>query len=142
MLMITNPESEPKKKVSRFTVAGAILLPFGLLLLLLFIPFTMTSIVRIVLISMGVIALIGSTGLGILGISQIRNSSGKIYGMRLAVTLSLFYPIILISMLLFILGWTFFSSISSSSLIPLAWLVIVLLIDYFIVRATWNKAIS
>lgn len=140
--MITNPESETKKKVSRFTVGGAILLPLGLLLLLLFLPSMVPATLRIGLIAIGVIALIGSTVLGILGISQIRNSSGTVYGMRLAFFLSLFYPIILISLLLFILGWTFLSRISGSSLIPLAWLVIVLLIDYFIIRVTWNKAIS
>lgn len=62
--------------------------------------------------------------------------------MRLAVFLSLFYPIILLSLILFILGWTLLGNVISSSLIPLAWLVIVLVIDYWIVRVTWNKAIS
>jgi len=62
--------------------------------------------------------------------------------MRLAVFLGLFYPIILLSLILFILGWTLLGNIRSTGLIPLAWLVIVLAIDYWIVRVTWNKAIS
>lgn len=62
--------------------------------------------------------------------------------MRLAVFLSLFYPIIVLNILLFVLGWSLLGRISASSLIPLAWLVIVLAIDYWIIRLTWNKAIS
>jgi len=141
-----------KSRISRLAVIGALLLPLGLLVLIFSIPFngdqsgfspsSWPAALRIPLIVVGAIAPIASTVLGYLSIAQIRNSSGKLYGMRLAVFLSLFYPIIVLNILLFVLGWLLLGRISASSLIPLAWLVIVLAIDYWIIRITWNKAIS
>ena len=141
-----------KARISRLAVIGALLLPLGLLVLLFSIPFngdqtgfspsSWPAALRIPLIVLGVIAPIAATVLGYYSIVQIRNSSGKIYGMRLAVFLCLFYPIIVLNLLLFVLGWSLLGRIGESSLIPLAWLVIVLAIDYWIIRITWNKAIS
>ncbi|UCF27004.1 MAG: hypothetical protein JSW42_10180, partial [Chloroflexota bacterium] len=81
-----------------------------------------------------------STALGLISISQIRNSNGGIYGLPLAVFVSLFYPIIIISLFLVFTGWTFLGSLSGSSLIPLAWLFLILLVDYLIIRFTWRAA--
>jgi hypothetical protein len=61
--------------------------------------------------------------------------------MRLSVFLSLFYPIIILNLLLFMLGWSILGSIITSSLLPLVFLVVVVLVDYWIVRVTWNRAI-
>jgi hypothetical protein len=138
--MATIP-TEPKQKVSRYAIAGAVLLPFGFLLLLLFIPATMPTATHTLLIALGVIAFIASTALGVLSIRQIRRSSGAIFGMRLAVFLSLFYPIIMLDILLFILGWSVLGRITTSSLVPLGWLVVVILLDYWIIRISWNRAI-
>lgn len=141
-----------KARISRLAVIGALLLPLGFLVLIFSIPFngeqsgfspsSWPAALRILLIVLGAIAPIASTTLGYLSIAQIRKSSSAIYGMRLAVFLSLFYPIIVLNILLFVLGWSFLGRISASSLIPLAWLVIVLAIDYWIIRISWNKAIS
>jgi hypothetical protein len=133
--------TEPKQKVSRFAIAGAVLFPFGFLMLLLFIPTIMPAAIHALLIAIGVIAIITSTALGVLSIRQIRRSSRAIYGMRLAVFLSLFFPIIVLDLLLFILGWSVFGRIATSSLVPLGWLVVVILLDYLVVRITWNRAI-
>ena len=151
-MYMNNSSTEPDRRISRLAISGALLLPFGLLLLLSTIPSSndpanyspsrWPAALRFLLLTLGSIAPIASTILGYLSIAQIRKSNGLIYGMRLAVFLSLFYPIILLSLILFILGWTLLGNVISSSLIPLAWLVIVLVIDYWIVRVTWNKAIS
>ena len=151
-MYMNNSSTEPDRRISRLAISGALLLPFGLLLLLSTIPSSndpanyspsrWPAALRFLLLALGSIAPIASTILGYLSIAQIRKSNGLIYGMRLAVFLSLFYPIILLSLILFILGWTLLGNVISSSLIPLAWLVIVLVIDYWIVRVTWNKAIS
>jgi hypothetical protein len=127
------PTADPQKsRLSRLAISGAALLPFGFLLGLFFIPIS-TSL-------LAVIIPFASTTLGLISISQIRKSAGEIYGLPLAVFVSLFYPIVVLSGLLVILGWTFLGTLSRSSLIPLAWLFVILLIDYLIVRLTWRAA--
>jgi hypothetical protein len=61
--------------------------------------------------------------------------------MGMSVFLSLFFPIIILDLLLFILGWSILGRITASSLLPLVFLVVVVLVDYWIVRVTWNQAI-
>jgi hypothetical protein len=62
------------------------------------------------------------------------------YGLPLAVFVSLFYPIIVLDLILIIIGWTLLGSIEELSIIPLAWLFIILVIDYLIIRLTWRYA--
>ncbi len=135
---MSQQQAEPKQIVSRFAIAGAVFFPFGFLLILVFFPVTA---LYVVLIALGGIALIISTTFGFLGIRQIREAGGTYYGMRLSVFLSLFYPIIILNLLLFMLGWSILGSIITSSLLPLVFLVVVVLVDYWIVRVTWNRAI-
>jgi hypothetical protein len=135
---MSQPQAEPKQIVSRFAIAGAVLFPFGFLLILVFFPVTA---LYVVLIALGGIALIISTTFGFLGIRQIREAGGAYYGMGMSVFLSLFFPIIILDLLVFILGWSILGRITASSLLPLAFLVIVVLVDYWIVRVTWNRAI-
>lgn len=146
--MTTN--GSPNRRISRFSIIGAIILPFGFFFVFLFIPVsTSTSatsatlwqnVLRFTLLPVSIIAPFASTALGLLGISEIRKSDGKIYGLPLAVFVSLFYPIILLDVLLFIVGWSLLGDIQVSSIIPLAWLTMVLVIDYIIVRLTWRAA--
>ena len=58
--------------------------------------------------------------------------------MPLAVFVSLFYPILVLDLILFIIGWSVLSDIKGWDLIPLVWLTLVLVIDYFIIRTTWR----
>ena len=146
--MTTN--GSPNRRISRFSIIGAIILPFGFFFVFLFIPVsTSTSatsatlwqnVLRFTLLPVSIIAPFASTALGLLGISEIRKSDGRIYGLPLAVFVSLFYPIILLDVLLFIVGWSLLGDIQVSSIIPLAWLTMVLVIDYIIVRLTWRAA--
>ena len=139
-----------KKRTSRRAIIGAILIPFGFFLLLLVIPLsTSTSstpvsmwqtILRFTLLPLSILAPFASTALGLLGISEIRNSKGGIYGIPLAVFVSLFYPILVLDLLLFIIGWSLLSNIEGWDFIPLVWLSLVLVIDYFIIRTTWRAA--
>ena len=146
---MTNNDS-PNRRISKFSIIGAIILPFGFFFVFLFIPVsTSTSatsatlwqnVLRFTLLPVSIIAPFASTALGLLGISEIRKSDGRIYGLPLAVFVSLFYPIILLDVLLFIVGWSLLGDIQVSSIIPLAWLTMVLVIDYIIVRLTWRAA--
>ena len=134
--------AENGNKVSRYAVAGAVVFPFGFLSLALFFPAAVPLWLQSLLIALGGIAIITAVILGILSIRQIRRSAGDTYGMRLAVFLSLFYPIIVLDLLLFMLGWSILGTITTSSLVPLAWLVVIILVDYLVVRITWNRAIG
>ncbi len=146
---MTNSTIDPPR-ISKLAVTGAILLPFGLLLLILQIPISRTTSavspawwqtsLNYILLGLGFIAPIAATILGFISIADIRKSNGSIYGLPLAVFVSLFYPVLLLDLLLITLGWSFLGTISSSSLIPLAWLMIVVMVDYFVVRFFWRKA--
>jgi hypothetical protein len=144
-------ENEPQERqFSRLAIVGTAILPFGFLLVLFFNPISASTfptdapswqvILRYAALLLAVIAPFASTILGFISMSQIRNSNGMVYGLPLAVFTSLFYPVILLSLFLVIIGWTFLASISGSSLIPLAWLFVILLIDYRIIRFTWRAA--
>ena len=146
---MTNNGSQ-NKRISRFSIVGAIILPLGFFLVFLFIQLSASTsatsatlwqiVLRFTLLPVSIIAPFASTALGLLGISEIRKSDGRIYGLPLAVFVSLFYPIILLDVLLFIVGWSLLGDIQVSSIIPLAWLTMVLVIDYIIVRLTWRAA--
>jgi hypothetical protein len=139
-----------KKRASRRAIIGAIILPFGFFLVLLVTPLsasttptsvsTWQTILGYVLLFLGLLAPFASTTLGLLGISEIRNSSERTYGMPLAVFVGLFYPIVVLDLILFIIGWTFLGDIEGWNIIPLLWLILVLVIDYFIIRTTWRAA--
>ena len=145
------PAGRPMEKhASMRTIIGAIIIPFGLFLMLLIIPLsTSTSptpvsiwqtILRFTLLPLSILAPFASTALGLLGISEIRNSKGGVYGMPLAVFVSLFYPILVLDLILFIIGWSVLGDIEGWDFIPLVWLTLVLVIDYFIIRTTWRAA--
>ena len=138
---MTHPPPESKPKISRYAVSGAIILPLGLLVFLLVFPTNLPTTLTALLIALGGIAIIASTTMGFLAIRQIRSTAGRYSGIRLAVFLSLFYPIILLDLLLFALGWSILGRLTTSSLAPLVWLVVVILVDYWIVRISWNRAI-
>ena len=135
----SNPDSA--SKVSRYVIVGGVLFPISFLLLLLVIPTSLPAVLNNLLAILGGLSLVSSVVLGFLGIRQIRSSAGEYYGIRLAVFLCLFFPIILLDLALFMVGWTFLGRITTSSLVPLAWLLLVVLLDYGIVRYTWNRAI-
>jgi hypothetical protein len=115
------------------------MLPFGFMLVLLFFPSSLPSLLRGLLIGFGGIALLGSTILGYAGIRQIRSSGSPWYGLRLAVFVGLFYPMILLDLFLITIGWLILGRNSSSSLLPLLWLLIVLLVDYLLIRLIWRR---
>ena len=134
--------SASKQNISRYVIAGAALCLLGLLVLLLAIIAPISEALTIVLIAIGACAAIASTACGFLAVRQIRSAGGVVYGMRMAAFLSLFYPIIVLDLILIMLGWSLLSRLTTSSLVPLAWLVVIILVDYLVIRITWNKAIQ
>lgn len=145
---ITGSQENPK--VSRRAIVGTVLLPFGLCLVLLVIPISSSfsqeqtslwqTILRYTLLPVSIAAPFASTALGLWAISEIRHSNGRVYGMPLAVLVTLFYPIIVLDLILFTIGWSILGGIDGWEIIPLAWLILVLVIDYFIIRTVWRAA--
>jgi hypothetical protein len=58
--------------------------------------------------------------------------------MPLAVFVSLFYPIIILDILMIVIGWLIFGEIEGWEIIPLVWFTLIVVIDYFIVRFVWR----
>ncbi len=138
------------KKISRLAIIGALLLPFGFILILLFIPLSSSNtltppsnlqiLLRFLILGLAVIALFASIAFGLMGISQIRNSNGSVYGMPLAVFVSLFYPIIVLDVILIIIGWRLLGGIEGWGFLPVIWLFFVFGVDYLIIRSSWRAA--
>ncbi len=140
----TPADTPTNRRISKLALIGTILLPFGFLFIPVYqssgvsSPTTWQILLRYAVLTLAFIIPFASTALGFVSISQIRNSNGAIYGMPLAVFVSLFYPIILLDLILVFLGWTFLGTLARSSLIPLAWFFLILLIDYLLIRYTWR----
>jgi hypothetical protein len=128
---MSQPSPENKKQLSPYSLSGLVFLLVGVLAIILAALFALPDVPTAMLRILGAILLITATVLGFLAVRQIRNSPDQYYGMRLSAFV-----------LLFILGWALLAGIISSSLVPLAWLVIVILVDYGVVRLTWNRAIQ
>lgn len=148
----TSPLSADKsqdRRISRLAIIGALLLPV-LFLILIFVTLNSSTIftspsnwqilLRFTILLTAVIASFASIALGFTSISQIRNSNGSIYGLPLAVFVSLFYPIIVLDVILIIIGWTLLGDIQGWGFLPVIWLFFVFAIDYLIVRTTWRAA--
>jgi hypothetical protein len=149
----TSPLSADKSKdrsISRLAIIGALLIPFGFFLVLIFFPLsrsttptspsTWQTLLRFTLLPLSIIAPIASTALGFISISKIRNSNGTIYGLPLAVFVGLFYPIIVLDLILIFIGWTLLGDIEGWGFLPVIWLFFVFAIDYLIIRTTWRAA--
>ncbi|NIP28854.1 MAG: protein kinase [Phycisphaerae bacterium] len=103
---------------------------FGLIILL---PFLI----------LGLSALFGTTILGLISISQIRNSSGRLYGMGLAVFDALLFPLLLLNVVIVLITASNIVQSPLGSNGQYALLIAVLacpVLDLFIIRWAWRKA--
>jgi len=159
-------------RLSRLAIAGAVWAPFflGVVLLLLrghaIVPgsgsvqggtfwFTM---ILVPLMALGLAAPFGTTILGLVSLSQIRHSAGRLYGLGLALFDALLYPLLILNGLIGWLWYAFFSfvvemvmkghapgdprPVSSTQLVIALTLLTSAVVDYFIVRAAWRAASS
>lgn len=160
-------------RLSQTALWGAILAPLFLVTLLMFTGSTLIvhrvegdaptpsfgRLLAIVLIVPGLVGLISpfaTTLLGVLAISQIRNSKGKLYGLQLAVFDALFYPLLILDLVLLALCYFLLALIISDVLQisrstglgnmgPLLFtfaigLPVAVVLDVWIVRLTWREA--
>jgi len=158
-------QAAAKGRLSRAAIIGAVWAPLFLIVLLLFFwrvrvevppnsrplgPTGWQIALRLTLLPLGVGAPFGTTILGLIAISQIRNSRGKLYGMGLAVADALFYPMLLLDAFIFYAflrvfefrphPWEF-QQHPGFAFVWLAALFVILAMDYWIVRSVWRAAI-
>jgi serine/threonine protein kinase len=164
------PDSGPQ--LSKAALWGAILVPLFILALL---AFAVTSITvftpvamhhgegppvavrpmwigMIILIPLGIVMFFGflspflTTILGVVAISNIRHSRGKLYGMPLAVFDALFYPLLLLDLILVGAGWLLIRSVStlelSMAITFLLFVPLTVLLNVILIRLSWRAAIE
>ncbi len=118
--------SEPR--FSRTAIVGACWSVFGLLAALFSLialveggpgqtPTRLGLILAVALVPLGLTSLFGTTILGLIAISQIRHSSGRLCGLSLAVFDALLFPLLALNGLL-IGGWNFAADELADALIP------------------------
>lgn len=118
-------------------------------------PTAFSYLLTLTLVPLGIAAPFGTTILGWVAVAQIRRSSGRIYGLPLALFDAMLFPLLaldFITNLVLARGWWAFASLAKDTsiapyskativivdiLILLAWVVL----DYLIVRRVW-RAVS
>jgi hypothetical protein len=158
-------EAEAAPKVSRLAIVGAGLLPFGILMaILLLIPASFTTystidgvavnnapqvawwqwLLRFTILPLGIISPFATTILGLISISQIRASKGRLIGKSLSLLDALFYPLLLLDGLLLVLLFGIIARIPDGHLaltgtLPLLSYLLVIIVDLIIVAIAWAK---
>jgi len=157
--------SAPNAKVSRLAIIGAVLLPFGIVAaLLLLVPVSSTVysavdgvavssepqvawwqwVLRFTVLPLGAISPFATTILGLMSISQIRASKGRLIGKPLALLDALFYPLLVLDGLLITLMFGLIGTIPSGNLtltelLSVLSYIVVILVDLMIVAVAWRK---
>lgn len=134
-------------KFCKLPVIGVLWAPFGIFIILSIMCVQVVPageivkvsiwqwIGRFTLLPLGVLAPFACTTLGLMGISKIRNSAGRLIGLPLAVFDTLLYPVIVLDgvfiycLLMFTRGFWIFLGI-----------FLIILLDIFIVVFTWKVA--
>jgi hypothetical protein len=154
----------PPARVSRLAVIGAALLPFGIVagILLLFPAGSATYsvvdgvaaaaprvawwqwLLRFTVLPLGVISPFATTILGIVSLSQIRASGGRLIGKPLALIDALFYPLLLLDGLLVAFLAGIIATVPAGRLalaesLTLLAYVLVIIVDLLIVTMAWRK---
>jgi len=97
-----------------------------------------------IILFVGSVAPVGSTALGLVAISQIRASGGRVIGMPLAVFMSLLYPLLLLDLVLgYLPAYALIMSdriAEAAGYVLLAGLALGLCLDVFVFVKVWKWA--
>ncbi len=152
-------------KVSRTAIWGAGFLPFGILMAVLFlVPVVSTSyatfdgvaagnmpettwwqwLFRVTVLPLGIASPFVTTILGLVSLSQIRASNGKLVGKPLALAAAMFYPLLVLDGLFIALLFWIIASIPDGNLaltetLALMGYILVVIVDLIIVAIAWFK---
>jgi len=152
------PKTPTTRRFSRAAIVGACWAPFFFLLLVPAVLFVMPVyrftgpdggptprtgvgflplVITIPFLLLGLTALFGTTILGIVGITHIRQSAGRLYGMGLALFDTLLFPLLLLNIAILAVFLLAGMGISEAVILTL---IICGLLDFFIIRWAWRKA--
>ena len=138
-----------KGRFSRAAIVGACWSPLALLVLpvlaVLLIPglgpkwgpTMVMMLMMVMMVVLGVSAPFGTTILGIVAITQIRHSAGRLYGMGLALFDALLFPLLALNAAIIAVFLSAGMGLSEAIILTL---VIGGLLDRFIIRWAWRKA--
>jgi hypothetical protein len=149
-------------RLSGLAVAGAIWaalsLPAAIVSAIVLQELASYSGLGVALLFVGLSGVFGTTILGLVSLSQIRHSAGRLYGLGLALFDALLYPLLILDGLIGWLWYALFSFIAEAAtkasetahghgeaatnpqLVLALTLLTSAVVDFFIVRATWREA--
>ena len=141
----SKPEGEPiQRRFSRPAIVGACLsvlalfwIPAALIYFGEIHKSDLQEFIMWVCIMIGCTPVFGTTILGMVSITQIRHSSGRLYGMGLALFDALFFPVLLSNVA--ILGGFLWCGMGAAEAIILT-VIIAGVLDFFLIRWVWRKA--
>lgn len=158
------PHREPKEvnvdqpRFSRMAIIGACWSPLGLLLLPVIavllipglaaqwgLPNLSTSgppVEMVMMLVFGVPAVLGTTILGIVSVTHIRHSTGRLYGMGMALFDALFFPLLALNIAITLTFRLIQKDVLEAShpgvVVPT--LIICAVVDFFLIRWAWRRA--
>lgn len=146
-------QASAERRFSRYAIFGAVWLPFGIIMALMTFVVTGASsspstttvgqwVARLTILPLGILAPFACTALGLMAVSEIRKSKGSVVGMPLAVFVGLFYPVLILDAILFVLVTVLFQNETYWNVVSLATILLLVVIDYLIVRASWKAAMK
>ena len=150
--------SVPMPRFSRKAILGAAWAPFFVIVLLSFfivsartspegspdpvgwnpIAYLQTLLLFVVL-PLGITAPFGTTTLGLISLSEIRHSRGRLVGLPLALADALLFPLLLIDLIILVACANVPVTISTPILL-IAGLLICAIVDFMIIRWAWRQA--
>ena len=147
-------DAPPPARLCRLPVIGALWAPFAVVMLIGMFAVRIVetghepsigigvTVLRLVVLPLGVLAPFGSTALGFIGISKIRSSAGRLIGMPLAVAVALFYPLIALDGVLAYLAYRLASDHWKEywEVVALVSVVVIAALNVYIIRTVWKWA--
>jgi hypothetical protein len=138
------------KRMPWQVILAAILLPSGIITTFMIFAISPSSgnasptlfqwLLRVIVLPLGILSPFVCTTLGLAGISQIRNSKGKIIGLPLAFSVAIFYPIIVLDFVLFWFIASAFSAEEYWNIVLLGCILVILVLDFVILKSGWKAA--
>ena len=129
-----------QRRFSRTAIVGACLLPLVLILVPVIAVLPIPGPAEMMLVLLGVLAVFGTTILGIVSIIQIRHSEGRLYGMGLAFFDALLFPVLALNIAIIAVIMDIYEGTPSMLIMIIFGLAICGVLDFFLIRYAWRKA--
>jgi hypothetical protein len=136
------------KRIPWQAILAAILLPSGIIAAFMIFAISPSSgnasptffqwLLRVIVLPLAILSPFACTTLGLVGISQIRNSKGEVIGLPLAFFVAIFYPVIIPNFVLFWIIASAFSAEEYWNILLFVFILVILVLDFVIVKSAWK----